>query len=279
MRIKGEGAARWLAVLAVLVAAGCAKGEPGGGGDDDDDDDDDDIVLADGGIDAGPGPIDAGAPPIDATELSLDAPAPPIDAAELPPDAPPAPITTTITRSTDTTTITTPNAISCNATGVHSENSYWRVFALADFGITSTFTISNVQIGIEQAIAGTGVSQPAELKLHTLNGAFTNANLSQLSTQAVTISNQSGTLLNIPVASVVVPAGGTFVVQVRTPDGAAAGHSFFFGSNSAGQSSPSYISAPLPEPGGCAITEPTDLASIDFPAVHWVMSVTGTYLD
>ena len=50
--------------------------------------------------------------------------------------------------------ITALNSVSCNAGGLHSDNSYYRVFDLSTFGIAGQFDVTAVQYGIEQATAG-----------------------------------------------------------------------------------------------------------------------------
>ena len=66
------------------------------------------------------------------------------------------------------------------------------------------------------------------------------------------------------------PAGSELVVEIFTPDGQTAGHSFFIGSNNLGQTGPSYLLA-----ADCGVTVPTPTGSIGFPGMHIVMNVTG----
>lgn len=175
---------------------------------------------------------------------------------------------TTITHST-AQTITAGNSISCNATGLHAENSYYRIFDLAgDFGITEAFDITEVQFGVEQA-TGAGGTQPVEVRLYTLSGPFVLANLTPIGSAPLSVPNQNLTIFSAPIAAT-VPAGALLVVEIFTPDGQAAGHSFFVGSNTAGQTDPSYIRAP-----SCGLTEPGNLATIGFPNMHIVINVTG----
>jgi hypothetical protein len=77
------------------------------------------------------------------------------------------------------------------------------------------------------------------------------------------------TVVNIPVTGS-APAGSELVVEVLTPDGAAAGNSFFIGSNAAAETGPSYLRAPA-----CGVNNPTTTAAIGFPNMHIVMNVNG----
>jgi len=250
MRLKAPPGrlAPLLASFALLAACATAGG----------DDDDDIVSVADA---SPPGTPDASPPGTpDATPTGT-------------PDARPStPVELTITQSTNTTTITALNSISCNAAGLHSNNSYYRVFNLSTFGITSAYNVSKISLGIEIATAGAGGTQPATVRIHTLSGALTLANLTQVGTVATTIADTAvGVVIDIPVTAV-VPAGSLMVVEVFTPDGQAAGHSLFVGSNTLGQTGPTYLSAV-----DCAATEPTDVATLGFPDMHMVLTVTGTH--
>ena len=68
----------------------------------------------------------------------------------------------------------------------------------------------------------------------------------------------------------VAPAGSTLVVEIDSPDMSGTGR-LFIGSNSAGQTAPSYLASE-----SCGLLEPTDTAELGFPDMHIVMSVTGT---
>jgi len=244
------------AVLFVCLLTACATAGPAGNGDGGDD------IDGNNGSD-GPGPIDArpDGTPIDG---------PPIDA---PIDAP---STQTITLSqSSSTAITALNSVACsdNLTGYTRENSYYRVFRLADFGVNTAFTAQRVDVGIEDAEPG-GSSQSFTVRLHTLNGAFLTANLTPIAGQVVT-APVTTTGLVMPVAlspAGVAPAGSTLVVEILVPDGYAAGNIFFIGSNTATESGPSYIRAP-----DCGLNEPGTFASVGFANVHIILTVTGTY--
>jgi len=174
----------------------------------------------------------------------------------------------TITHSTSQV-ITTGNSVSCNAGGLHAENSYYRVFDLdTDFGIVNTFDVTAVQYGIETA-TGSGGTQPVSVKLYTLNGVLNTANLTPIGNTTDNVPNQTGTIFTSLVNGS-VPAGGVLVVEILTPDGQTAGNSFFIGSNAAGQTDPGYLRAP-----DCGVAQPTATGSIGFPNMHIVLNVIG----
>jgi hypothetical protein len=186
-----------------------------------------------------------------------------------------------ITQSTNASTVTTGNSVSCNGGSpsfLHTDNSYYRAFTLSAFNPPLDqlqFMVQSVTIGIEQSNAsGTGTTQPITINIfNSTTNPPTLATLGPvLSTQTVNVPDQANSLLTIPLTTqpVFVTATGILVVEIFTPSGQAAGHSFFVGSNALGQSGPSFIRA-----SSCGITEITNLASIGFANMHVVMTVNG----
>jgi hypothetical protein len=108
--------------------------------------------------------------------------------------------------------------------------------------------------------------------LYTLSGAPSLATLSQLATTPVTVADQTATLLQVPIAAT-APAGSKLVVEFATPDGAPGGNLLFIGSNTSGETVPSYIVAPAT---GCDITDLTATNTLG-ATMHVVLKVTGTY--
>ena len=165
--------------------------------------------------------------------------------------------------------VTAGNSVSCNASGLHADNSYIRVFDLAGFGITGTFDVQQVEVGIETAAAGSDGLQPGVINLYTLSGPLAWANMTLIGSAAVDVADQSLTVVSVPVTGT-APAGSELVVEFFTPDGQNDGHSLYVGSNSAGQTAPTYLAA-----DACGASEPTDVAAIGFPGMHVVMNVIG----
>jgi len=224
---------------------------------------------------------DAGAFPPDSSITPLP------DGAVSPPDAPPATTPDAATGTADAASSSTPvtlshsnsmtvaeqNTIACaqDTTGYHTENSYYRVFDLASFGVTGALHVTSVDVGIESAVAASGGSQPATLVLYTLSGAASTANLTQISSTSVDVTDRDLDVMTINV-SATIPAGATLVVEFAIPDGTTAGDTLYVGSNTSGETGPTYIRAP-----GCAVDDMTTLSSLSYPDVAWVLDVNGTY--
>ena len=147
-----------------------------------------------------------------------------------------------------------------------TENSYFRVFALEDFGIVSAFTVSSVTFGIEALRGG---ATTITVNLYTLEGEFLRENLTLISSSTEAIEPTQIALYTMEVEGT-APAGSTLVVEIAAPDTRNQG-AFFIGANSAGQTGPSYIAS-----ASCDLHEPRDLATLDQPAMHIVMEVNGT---
>jgi hypothetical protein len=197
---------------------------------------------------------------------------------------------TVVTQSTSQV-ITPGNSIACSNEFGHSDTSYWRAFNLSAFSINNGFAVQSVDIGIEQALSDipppktkaaskfgrtsrpntpTGTGQPLIVNLYfNTGGAFPNGTRNLISTANFTISDQSGTIVNLPINGT-VPAGTEMVVEIFTPNGQIDGNLFFIGSNAAPETGPSYISA-----FDCGIVIPTPTAELNAPNMHIVMNVNG----
>lgn len=182
----------------------------------------------------------------------------------------------TITQSTSTTVAA--GSVSCNASGYHTDNSYYRGMTLSTFPALTLpqFMVQQVTIGVEQA-TGTGGTQPITVNIwsataNPISGAANPPGNNQIATQAVTVADQNLTLLPVTLTTqpVMTVATDILAVEVFTPSGQPTVNKFFIGSNAAGQSGPSYIKA-----SACGLATIGDLAGIGFPNMHIVMTVLG----
>jgi hypothetical protein len=157
------------------------------------------------------------------------------------------------------------------------ENSYYRVFDLAEEKFDGDLQVDSVTIGVESASAPGDATQPATVRLHTLEGDLLVANMTEINHVDIDIEPQLQTALEVPIAAT-APAGSTLVVELFIPDSADQNRLFFIGSNDLGQTAPGYLRAPS---SGCDFIEPTtfdDIGGADFPDIDIVMMVSGSYL-
>lgn len=189
-------------------------------------------------------------------------------------DAPPQQVTLTQTASNG---ITQDNSFGCvlSSSKVTLQNSYYRVFKLADYGVTTTLHVMQVEFGIQTAMAGGGAgSQPATVHIGTYAGTpgTTTLDLSMVgavSTMNIQIPDGSATRMTVPIAADIAPTDN-LIVELAIPDGRAAGNRFFAGTNTDLERAPGYTLGP-----DCGVTQPTSMPSIGGGNVALVMTVTG----
>lgn len=221
--------------------------------------------------------------PIPGNDARVDGPSGLIDAAVTDGapmiDAPPADAAIPMfTLSQTTLTTSLPNgSVSCrNGDNTTGDNRWFRVFRLADAGITGGARITAVSFGVQQAAGlptieikiGTysGSVQPPPTTLDT--GLITPIAATTYVVPAVTTS--ATRYVTVPLTAN-VPALSQVVVEIAAPDLLGTSKYFYLGGNDAGQTAPAYLQSTK-----CNFPQPTTPASIGFPASHLVITATGT---
>lgn len=160
--------------------------------------------------------------------------------------------------------------IACSIPGIYTfQNSYWRVFDLAEYNeINREFTITSVSFGVESVSA----SIDSWIVLYRLTGStLTFDTIEELSsTHFMLEGDTSLELVTIDIPETVIGANEALVVEWRIADGSPTFTQVFPGVNNAGESGPTYIST-----NGCDMSGIVTMASIGYPHVHWVLTVTG----
>lgn len=174
-------------------------------------------------------------------------------------DASPRSVTLDQTANTE---IKSQNARSCEATAKDRTvaNSYYRIFAMADHGVTATLHVSEVVFGVEYALAETGGMQPAKLTLGNYTGTpGTTIDPSKITViQAVNImvnDTLTGDRVTVPIGVDISP-DTQLVVQLDLPANASDYNRFFIGSNDKGERKPGYWGST-----SCGLTPPETFAS------------------
>ncbi len=235
---------RWLPLLA-LVLVGCASANSGNGK-----------------ADAGSGGTDSdNNPPIDGSDVDAQAA---IDAA----------ISQTLVQTTSST-----NTPSNSATCGTGENSYYRVFTLADHGITGPFFITQVTFGAQEA----GLSPVLQIKVGTYAGTVGGptlnlAQVTNINSTTITVPNTTdpGNNLVAPITGT-IPAGSSLIVEIFNPSNTATKF-FYLGASNAGETKPGYVRGPgCVDGNGNPVTTPTSTASLGLPQSNLNITVTGTH--
>lgn len=165
-----------------------------------------------------------------------------------------------------------------SVSGFVFENSYYRVFRLADHGIASTLHVTQVDFGIETAVAGTGGKQPGTVRIGNYGGPLggTTLDLSKvrpINSVDIQIPDGTATTMTVPITADVAPTASV-IVELFIPDGRSAGNKFKVGANTSGESAPGYVGTADPD---CDIPDPTSLKTlVPDQKVDLILTVTGT---
>ncbi|HEU4733213.1 MAG TPA: hypothetical protein VFT22_35215 [Kofleriaceae bacterium] len=215
------------------------------------------------------------------TDAGGDFPA--LDASSI--DAPPEQITLDQNVSSTVTRANTFVCLSSTDRSFTAQNSFYRLFALDDFNITTVLHVTQVDFAIEAADAGpSAVEQPAQLTLASYGAvpAGTALDPSQIRTITsldIKIPNGAGIRMSVPITADVAP-GTRLLVELSVPDGTATSSAFVIGSNSQGERGPGYLST---TDRACDLPDPTTMESIRLAHPELMLSeadilltVTGT---
>lgn len=161
-------------------------------------------------------------------------------------------------------------ACSDQTTGYTSENHFVRKFDLInDFQISAPFYVTSVEFGVENAASGLGTGQPITIDLYKTTGSLNYTNMTLIGTLDTIIPDMTLGVWSAPITAT-VGYGEILVVDINNLDGQPFSHTFFAGSNSLGETSPSYLAA-----DSCGVANPATYASIGFGTINLVINVYG----
>ena len=165
--------------------------------------------------------------------------------------------TTTLTE-TVSSAISYGTTVACSDTGSGNtrDNTWYRVYALADYAhVIGAFHVTHVSFAVQEASS----SLPIDVVVGTYGGALDTDTLDMslvapLVAATVTppdTTGHTGETVDVPVDAD-IPAGGVFVVSIAEPDMDDAGGLMYIGATTAGETHRGYISstlcnAPTPE--------------------------------
>ena len=169
-----------------------------------------------------------------------------------------------LTQSSNTTTIN-PNSVWCGDNTTNSETSLARAF-IAQFDMT----LKCVDFAIAENTGGDATVQVRVL-VGSPSSAYTDLTL--VSSADVLVADGSALLFeSVDIPDVQIPAGSQFIIELNTPSRFVAdggdGGLISFGTNTLGQSNPTYLRGPA-----SGITDFTDSAELGFGDRNLVMSL------
>ncbi|GHC55747.1 T9SS type A sorting domain-containing protein [Ulvibacter litoralis] len=178
---------------------------------------------------------------------------------------------TTMSHSTDQTDITGSVACADNTSGISTDNSFWRSYTPADFGVTDEMAVTQVEFAVgssDFAVAPYAVT----VNLYSSDATFPAGNFTLLATQQVPVlESDAGTILTATLDTPFnIDSTSEVIVEVADVDETV---NFRIGQNTLGETAPSYLTSV-----GCAITEPTTTETIGFPDDFIINVVLDTAL-
>ncbi len=175
-------------------------------------------------------------------------------------------------------TIVANNGISCNttATGVISDNQYYRRLDMSTYNANNGFKVSSMTVGVELADSSTS-QVPGDFLIYAIPHAtadpFMISDLgAPLATVPVNYFLPSGGLITAPI-SASIPAGSDMVIEASVDDGGAGDAEFYPGANEEAELGPVYLTS-----AGCAVSEPTpvvDLVGSEYANIMFVHGKTA----
>lgn len=159
-----------------------------------------------------------------------------------------------------------PGSPTCNAGGIiTTDNSFFHIYDLDDYpNIVDTAFIVRMKVACEETTGG-----PYNIvgAVYTVVGSPSLANFSLVSDDTTAIFPDSTMYkIAIPFDQGYVFPGDSLASELKLPTNATA--SFYPGSNTSPESSPTYIVA-----AGCSIFDLTTMAGISFPDMHLIMNL------
>lgn len=166
---------------------------------------------------------------------------------------------TVLTQNTNPTSVVEGGGVGCE----EFPNSYSRSYVLSDYEITTDFTVTEIEFGMQTYTAGDEVTITLSTTSQSYPGGYPDA-LTELFSETFTwTENGDFVLKQVPITPTLVTAGSELVVEISG--------AIWCGGNSEGQSAPVYLFA-----AGCGVTTPTSTADIGFEDSNIIINVKGT---
>jgi hypothetical protein len=153
-----------------------------------------------------------------------------------------------------------------------ADGSWYRVFSLAQEGISTTFDVTKVTLGICFAVGEPEVT----VRVGSYGGGAAGAtlDLAQIANpQTATVpvmATQISKTIDIPITTS-IPAGSNLIVEVAVPDLEGTGEQVNVGFTASSERKPGYVRSPL-----CGPAAATNTSGAGLPNARLVLTVTGT---
>jgi hypothetical protein len=162
-----------------------------------------------------------------------------------------------------------------NTDSTTADGSWYRVFSLADAGVTTVFHVTEVTFGISTAVGNP--SPHVVVKLSTYTGGFSDAHLDTTKltllkmVDVVVPPTQITELVQAPIAAD-APGNSLLVAEIVTSNLMGTGDQVNIGSTDSNETHAAYLLAPK-----CGTASPTTTTAAGLTGAAYVITVTGSH--
>lgn len=176
-------------------------------------------------------------------------------------------------QQTDDVEIAPARSVACSDSTRTKENSWYRVFDLAAFGVDTPFTVHRVNFGVQTAI---GADQRVKVAIGTYGGPagavqLDTAKIDVLGLTTIRVPEGKGFMAQASFPAIEVPAGANLVVEIKT-EGRDDGNYFYLGATESAEAMPGYLRAPT-----CDTPNPLMTSALGHVQSHLVITVSGSH--
>ncbi len=163
-------------------------------------------------------------------------------------------------------------SLACSDLAGTKENSWYRMFALPEFGVDKPFVVNRVNFGVQTAIG----AQRVKVSVGTYAGAAGSVQLDAkkidvLGLTTINVPEGKQQMLQANFPSIAVPADANLIVEVKS-EGISENAFFYLGATQSPELVPGYLRAP-----GCNTPDPMMTSALGYSQTHLVISVSGAY--
>jgi hypothetical protein len=187
-------------------------------------------------------------------------------------EPPPYDVTRTWLSQTDDMTIAPQLSLACSDANGTTENSWYRIFQLAEMGVDKPFTVHRVNFGVQTVIGdqrvkvsiGTYAGHPGSVELDP-------AKIDVLGLTTIPVAEGTSQVLQANFPAITVPQSANLIVEIKS-EGYRDGRFFYLGATHSAETIPGYLRAPT-----CEVPNPVMTSGLGYSQTHVIIAVSGAY--
>jgi hypothetical protein len=187
-------------------------------------------------------------------------------------EPPPYDVTRTWLAQTEDNTIAPQLSLACSDGNGTKDNSWYRIFPLADMGVDKALTVYRVNFGVQTAIG----DQRVKVSIGTYAGQLGSVVLDPdkidwLGLTTIPVPEGSSQMLQANFPAIAIPQSANLIVEIKS-EGYADGRFFYLGATRSTETIPGYLRAPT-----CGVASPTMTSGLGYSQTHVIIAVSGAY--